>query len=87
MTCMDDATMNEGKQCLQRDVTGSRCLEEGCGKNMRRETSNENHKSGRFLSTREQCGGLPLAVSTCCAERFTKLAGTEIVAFLREEHV
>ena len=23
--------MNEGKQCLQRDVTGSRCLEEGCG--------------------------------------------------------
>ena len=26
--------MNEGKQCLQRDVTGSRCLEEGCGKIM-----------------------------------------------------
>ena len=26
--------MNEGKQCLQRDVTGSRCLEEGYGKIM-----------------------------------------------------
>ena len=33
-TCAEDATMNEGNQCLQRDVTGSRCLEEGCGKNM-----------------------------------------------------
>ena len=26
--------MNEDKQCLQRDVTESPCLEEGCGKNM-----------------------------------------------------
>ena len=26
--------MNEDKQCLQRDTTEGRCLEEGCGKNM-----------------------------------------------------
>ena len=26
--------MTEDKQCLQRDNTESRCLEEGCGKNM-----------------------------------------------------
>ena len=34
VTCAEDATMSEGKQCVQRDVTGSRCLEDGCGKNM-----------------------------------------------------
>ena len=34
VTCAEDATMNEGKQCLQRAVTGSRCLEDGCGKIM-----------------------------------------------------
>ena len=33
-TYANDTTMNEDKQCLQRDVTESRCLEEGCGKNM-----------------------------------------------------
>ena len=33
-TCAGDTTKTEDKQCLQRDVTGSRCLEEGCGKNM-----------------------------------------------------
>ena len=26
--------MSEDKQCLQRDTTEGRCLEEGCGKNM-----------------------------------------------------
>ena len=26
--------MNEDKQCLQRDTTEGRCLEEECGKNM-----------------------------------------------------
>ena len=30
----EDAAMNEGKQSLQRDVNGSRCLEGVCGKNM-----------------------------------------------------
>ena len=34
VTCAEDTTVNEDKQCLQRDVTESRCLEEGCGKNM-----------------------------------------------------
>ena len=29
VTCADDTTMNEDKQCLQRDVTESRCLERG----------------------------------------------------------
>ena len=34
MTWTKDTTMNEDKQCLQRDTTEGRCLEEGCGKNM-----------------------------------------------------
>ena len=34
VTCAEDVAMNEGEQCLRRDVTGSRCLEEGFGKNM-----------------------------------------------------
>ena len=31
---MEDTTMSEDKQCLQRDITEVTCLEEGCGKNM-----------------------------------------------------
>ena len=34
VSCAEDAAMNEGKQSLQRDVTGSRCLDGVCGKNM-----------------------------------------------------
>ena len=34
VSCAEDAAMNEGKQSLQGDVTGSRCLEGVCGKNM-----------------------------------------------------
>ena len=34
VSCVEDAAMNEGKQSLQRDVIGSRCLEGVCGKNM-----------------------------------------------------
>ena len=35
VTCAgDDAAMNEGKQSLLGDVTGSRCLGEECGKIM-----------------------------------------------------
>ena len=37
-TWTEDTTMTEDKQCLQRverDTTEGRCLEEGCGKNMR----------------------------------------------------
>ena len=35
VTCAEDTTMNEDKRCLQRDITESRCLEQGCQKNMR----------------------------------------------------
>ena len=34
VTCAEDAAMNEGMQCFQRDVTGSRCLDEEYGNNM-----------------------------------------------------
>ena len=34
MTWTEDTTMNEEKQCFQRDTTEGRCLEERCGKNM-----------------------------------------------------
>ena len=34
VSCAEDAAMNEGKQSLQRDVIGSRCLEGVCGMNM-----------------------------------------------------
>ena len=30
----EDTTMNEDKQCLQRDTIEGRCLEEGCRKTM-----------------------------------------------------
>ena len=33
-TWTEDTTMTEDKQCLQRDNSEGRCLEEGCGKNM-----------------------------------------------------
>ena len=34
VSCAEDAAMNEGKQSLERDIIGSRCLEGVCGKNM-----------------------------------------------------
>ena len=34
VSCAKDAAMNVGKQSLKGDVTGSRCLEGVCGKNM-----------------------------------------------------
>ena len=72
--------MNEHKQCLQRDTTEGRCLEEGCGKNMLGDCM----FLCRMVSTmqwsrpRNECQHRKSVTQKCCSSQVSPCVGQHV---------